>query len=65
MLTLGWSEETWSDPDLMEGTDWVFPLDRAWSSLTVAEQSAAATLRYHDDDFGGGEEGGAHAGIQL
>jgi hypothetical protein len=49
-VTLGFSEATWTDPDLMD--DAVYPLHRSWASLTAAQQSAASSLGYQHHDFG-------------
>jgi hypothetical protein len=46
---LGFSEATWTDPDLLDDAD--YPLNRSWGSLTTAQQSAASTLGYQHDDF--------------
>ena len=47
--TLGFSEATWTTPELLD--DAKYPLYRAWSSLTMAEQSAASSLGYQPVDF--------------
>ena len=49
VVTLGFSEATWTQPELLEDAD--YPLYRSWSSLTAAEQSAASSLGYGHDDF--------------
>jgi hypothetical protein len=49
VVTLGFSEATWTDPDLLDDAD--YPLHRSWGSLTAAEQSAASSLGYQHVDF--------------
>ena len=49
VVTLGFSEATWTDPDLLDDAE--YPLHRSWWSLTAAEQSAASTLGYQHIDF--------------
>ena len=49
VVTLGFSEATWTDPDLLDDAD--YPLHRSWGSLTAAQQSAASSLGYQSYDF--------------
>ena len=54
VLTLGFTESTWTDPELFGDAD--FPLFRPWKSLTPAELSAAASLGYQHEEFGPPQE---------
>ena len=49
VVTLGFSESTWTAPDLLNDAD--HPLYRSWASLTAAQQSAASALGYQHHDF--------------
>ena len=51
VTTLGWAQENWDDPDLLD--DERFPLNRTWGELSAEEQSAAVTLGFSHFEFTG------------